>query len=100
MINCQLYSPLLKKYVKHMENQYGDVDNWPQFGCGAKFIPYKYGRSMVVEIQLEDGSEMWVTAHPSYLLRLNGAARDEQVRLFDSDLRAVRQRLEEIAQRA
>ena len=51
-------------------------------------------------IQLEDGSEMWVTAHPSYLLRLDGAARDEQVRLFDNDLRAVRQRLEEIAQRA
>ena len=51
-------------------------------------------------IQLEDGSELWVTAHPSYLLRLDGAARDEQVRLFDNDLRAVRQRLEEIAQRA
>ena len=51
-------------------------------------------------IQLEDGSEMWVTAHPSYLLRLDGAARDEQVRLFDNDLRAVRQRLDEIAQLA
>ena len=51
-------------------------------------------------IQLEDGSELWVTAHPSYLLRLDGAAKDEQVRLFDNDLRAVRQRLEEIAQRA
>lgn len=49
-------------------------------------------------IQLEDGSELWVTAHPSYLLRLDGAARDEQVRLFDNDLRAVRQRLGEIAQ--
>ncbi len=51
-------------------------------------------------IQLEDGSELWVTAHPSYLLRLDGAARDEQVRLFDNDLRAVRQRLDEIAQLA
>lgn len=51
-------------------------------------------------IQLEDGSELWVTAHPSYLLRLDGAAKDEQVRLFDNDLRAVRQRLDEIAQRA
>ena len=51
-------------------------------------------------IQLEDGSELWVTAHPSYLLRLDGAARDEQVRLFDNDLRAVRQRLGEIAQLA
>ncbi|USA62352.1 UdgX family uracil-DNA binding protein [Qipengyuania citrea] len=51
-------------------------------------------------IQLEDGCELWVTAHPSYLLRLDGAARDEQVRLFDNDLRAVRQRLDEIAQLA
>ncbi len=51
-------------------------------------------------IQLEDGSELWVTAHPSYLLRLDGAARDEQVRLFDNDLRAVRQRLDEIVQLA
>ena len=57
-------------------------------------------RARGAPIQLEDGSELWVTAHPSYLLRLDGAARDEQVRLFDSDLRAVRQRLEEIAQRA
>ena len=57
-------------------------------------------RARGAPIQLEDGSELWVTAHPSYLLRLDGAARDEQVRLFDNDLRAVRQRLEEIAQRA
>jgi len=45
---------------------------------------------------LEDGSELWVTAHPSYLLRLDGAARDEQARLFDADLAAVKERLEEL----
>ena len=47
---------------------------------------------------LEDGSELWVTAHPSYLLRLDGPARDEQARLFDADLAAVKERLEELAQ--
>ncbi|MXO46812.1 UdgX family uracil-DNA binding protein [Erythrobacter vulgaris] len=47
-------------------------------------------------IALEDGSELWVTAHPSYLLRLDGAARDEQARLFDADLAAVKERLEEL----
>lgn len=47
-------------------------------------------------IALEDGSELWVTAHPSYLLRLEGAAREEQVRLFDADLAAVKDRLEEL----
>ncbi|WP_126174785.1 UdgX family uracil-DNA binding protein, partial [Tsuneonella rigui] len=47
---------------------------------------------------LEDGSELWVTAHPSYLLRLDGPAREEQARLFDADLAAVKERLEELAQ--
>ena len=47
-------------------------------------------------IALEDGSELWITAHPSYLLRLDGAAREEQARLFDADLAAVKARLEEL----
>ncbi len=48
-------------------------------------------------IEFDDGSELWVTAHPSYLLRLDGAAREEQARLFDADLAAVKERLEELA---
>ncbi len=47
-------------------------------------------------IALEDGSELWITAHPSYLLRLDGAAREEQARLFDADLAAVKARLGEL----
>jgi len=46
---------------------------------------------------LEDGSELWVTAHPSYLLRLEGPAREEQERLFAADLAAVAERLAELA---
>lgn len=46
---------------------------------------------------LEDGGELWVTAHPSYLLRLRDAAKDEQERLFQADLAAVAERLEELA---
>ena len=49
-------------------------------------------------IPLDDGSELWVTAHPSYLLRLDGAAREEQERLFAADLAAVKERLEELAE--
>ena len=49
-------------------------------------------------IALEDGSELWITAHPSYLLRLDGPAREEQARLFDADLAAVKERLEELAE--
>lgn len=48
-------------------------------------------------IPLEDGSELWVTAHPSYLLRLKDAAREEQERLFRADLAAVAERLAELA---
>jgi len=48
-------------------------------------------------IPLEDGSELWVTAHPSYLLRLDGEARELQARLFDADLAAVKERLEELS---
>jgi DNA polymerase len=48
-------------------------------------------------IHLEDGSELWVTAHPSYLLRLDGAAAEEQAALFARDLAAVKTRLAELA---
>ena len=48
-------------------------------------------------LALDDGSELWITAHPSYLLRLDGAAREEQARLFAADLAAARERLAELA---
>lgn len=48
-------------------------------------------------IALESGVELWVTAHPSYLLRLDGEARDKQEKLFDADLAAVKERLEELS---
>ncbi|WP_017664057.1 UdgX family uracil-DNA binding protein [Porphyrobacter sp. AAP82] len=44
-------------------------------------------------IRLDDGAELWVTVHPSYLLRLDGAARAEQAALFSADLAAVQARL-------
>jgi DNA polymerase len=46
---------------------------------------------------LDDGGELWVTAHPSYLLRLKDAMKDEQERLFQADLAAVAERLAELA---
>ncbi|WP_172449786.1 UdgX family uracil-DNA binding protein [Porphyrobacter sp. HT-58-2] len=44
-------------------------------------------------ILLGDGAELWVTVHPSYLLRLDGAAREKQAVLFAADLAMVRERL-------
>jgi uracil-DNA glycosylase len=46
---------------------------------------------------LADGSELWVTAHPSYLLRLKDEMKDQQERLFQADLAAVAERLAELA---
>jgi uracil-DNA glycosylase len=48
-------------------------------------------------IMLDDGAELWITAHPSYLLRLDGAAREEQAALFAADLAAVKARLAALA---
>lgn len=47
-------------------------------------------------IALDDGTELWVTIHPSYLLRLEGEAREVQASLFAADLAKVRERLEAI----
>jgi uracil-DNA glycosylase len=44
-------------------------------------------------IMLDDGAELWVTVHPSYLLRLDGAARAAQAALFAADLAMVCERL-------
>jgi DNA polymerase len=47
-------------------------------------------------IMLDDGAELWVTVHPSYLLRLDGDAREAQAALFAADLAAVRTRAAQI----
>ncbi len=48
-------------------------------------------------ILLDDETELWITAHPSYLLRLDGSAREEQAALFAADLTLVRTRLTQLA---
>jgi DNA polymerase len=46
---------------------------------------------------LEDGTELWITTHPSYLLRLQGEGRATEERRFADDLRAVAGRLAGLA---
>ena len=46
---------------------------------------------------LEDGTELWITTHPSYLLRLQDDARAGEEKRFADDLRAVAARLVELA---
>lgn len=49
-------------------------------------------------IKMDDGSELMVTVHPSYLLRLEGSAQQQQAELFEQDLAAVRTRLKELTE--
>lgn len=51
------------------------------------------GKARGQSLTLDDGSELWITSHPSYLLRLDGRGREEQERLFQADLAAVAKRL-------
>ena len=44
------------------------------------------GAAFRYDIGLPDGSAMMVTVHPSYLLRIDGAAREVQEALFSRDL--------------
>jgi DNA polymerase len=47
---------------------------------------------------LEDGTELWITTHPSYLLRLQDDGRALEEKRFADDLRKVAGRLAELAQ--
>ncbi len=67
---------------------------------GATAAQSLLGRSTTISgsrgraIALEDGSELWVTVHPSFLLRVPGEdRRAEEYRLFVADLERVRERL-------
>ena len=44
-------------------------------------------------LTVQDGTEVWLTCHPSYLLRLDGAAKAAEEARFVADLRGFAQRL-------
>jgi uracil-DNA glycosylase family protein len=57
-----------------------------------------FGKVRGAPIGLEDGSECWVTVHPSSLLRMpDREARKEGRALFVRDLKRIRARAEELA---
>eukprot|EP00975_Prorocentrum_lima_P058111 12188959-Prorocentrum_lima.AAC.1 len=40
-----------------MRDQYRqDINTWPQYGCGATFLPRARGASAVAEVKLKDGT--------------------------------------------
>ena len=62
-------------------------------GRGVLGKPVAIGRMRGRPYPLEGGAELWITAHPSYLLRLKDELREEQEALFAQDLRQVASRL-------
>lgn len=62
---------------------------------GASAARALLGRTVSVQqmrgrpIPLDDGAMLWITTHPSYLLRLGEAGRAEEERRFAADLQAV-----------
>ena len=46
---------------------------------------------------LDDGTELWLTSHPSYLLRLQDEARHREREKFMADLQAVAGRLAQVS---
>jgi DNA polymerase len=62
---------------------------------GASAARAMLGRTVSVQqargapIPLEDGATLWITTHPSYLLRLGDAGRASEEHRFAADLQAV-----------
>lgn len=69
---------------------------------GASAARSLLGRTVSVQKErartfpLEDGSELWITTHPSYLLRLSDAARADEEYKFINDLHRVHRRLSQL----
>jgi uracil-DNA glycosylase family protein len=71
---------------------------------GATAARSLVGKSLTISrvretpITLDDGSEIWVTVHPSFLLRIPEEDRKrEERRLFVRDLKRIKARAEELA---
>jgi|tagenome__1003787_1003787.scaffolds.fasta_scaffold20970732_2 probable DNA metabolism protein len=71
---------------------------------GATAAHSLFGKAMAIgknrgaPLQLPDGSECWITVHPSFLLRIPEEDRRREERaLFVRDLKLVKQRAEELA---
>ena len=47
------------KWFQTMLAAYGEIEKFPHIGCGARYVPWAKGPSMVCEIQLRQFSGEW-----------------------------------------
>ena len=70
------------QWFKDMLKCYGDVEKFPHIGCGATYVPYKKGPSMVCEIQLrQQGGQEW----EAFLAAHTPTALDDQLKKLSYD---------------
>ena len=85
-----------------VESERGVVKPQLVLALGASAARGMLGKTVSVQKErsrahaLEDGTELWITTHPSYLLRLQDDARAGEEKRFADDLRAVASRLAEL----
>ena len=86
-----------------VESERGIVKPRLVLALGASAARSMLGKTVSVQKErsrphlLEDGTELWITTHPSYLLRLQDDARAGEEQRFADDLRSVAARLAELA---
>ena len=86
------------------ESERGIVRPQLVLALGASAARGMLGRTVGVQKErgrphtLEDGAELWISVHPSYLLRLRDEGRATEERRFAADLRKVAGRLAELSQ--
>ena len=86
-----------------VESERGIVKPQLVLALGASAARSMLGKTVSVQKErsrphlLEDGTELWITTHPSYLLRLQDDARAGEEQRFAEDLRSVASRLAELA---
>ena len=86
-----------------VESERGIVKPQLVLALGASAARGMLGRTVSVQKvrgtphALEGGAELWITTHPSYLLRLQDEVRAAEEKRFAADLRAVAGRLAELA---
>ena len=69
------------KWFQKMLEDYGEIEKFPHIGCGAKYVPWARGPSMVCEIQLRQFSGEW----EAFLADHTPQALDDQLKKLSYD---------------
>ena len=69
------------QWFQDMLQTYGEIGKFPHVGCGANYVPWRRGPSMVCEIQFTQGSGQW----EAFLADHTPQALDDQLKKLTYD---------------